>query len=62
MRGDSVGLKEIDKMPASKEKFEAWMQYAKENNCLQDMPEIHDLYVRLKREGKVTLADWNEFF
>lgn len=55
-----MDLNYIDKMESSKEKLFKWIEYGKKHNCLHDMPEIHELYLRLKREGKVTMQEWNE--
>ena len=48
-------------MPRGKEKLRLWIQFGKRYNCLHKMPEIEELYQGLKRDGFVTMSDWNNY-
>ncbi|MCK1999780.1 hypothetical protein MZM54_00100 [[Brevibacterium] frigoritolerans] len=56
-----LSLKEIDAVENSKEKLKLWISYGKAFNCLDQMPEVHELYTRLKREKQITLPEWNQW-
>lgn len=56
-----LSLKEIDAVEDPKEKLRLWITYAKAFNCFPEMPEINELYTRLKKEEQVTIEDWNQW-
>lgn len=54
-------LKDIDKMPSSKEKLRLWIQYGKKNDCIHEMTEIEELYISLKNKNLISREEFNSF-
>ena len=53
---------EIDCLPPGKEKLRRYISFALRYNQLHNLPEIGELYQRLKRDGAITQDEYNKMF